>query len=78
MQINMDNCDCQLSDVPVLTEDALLDPSVANSKLAKKKLKIEKIEENENRGRYHELSGRSQELSARPAGEPLSGGRTFC
>ena len=48
MQINMDNCDCQLSDVPVLTEDALLDPSVANSKLAKKKLKIEKIEENEN------------------------------
>jgi len=48
MQINMDNCDCQLSDVPVLTEDALLDPSVANAKLAKKKLKIEKIEENEN------------------------------
>ena len=44
----MDNCDCQLSDVQVLTEDALLDPSVANSKLAKKKLKIEKIEENEN------------------------------
>ena len=48
MQINMDNCDCQLSDVQVLTEDALLDPSVANSKLAKKKMKIEKIEENEN------------------------------
>lgn len=48
MQINMDNCDCQLSDVPVLTEDALLDASLANSKLAKKKLKIEKIEENEN------------------------------
>lgn len=44
----MDNCDCQLSDVPVLTEDALLDASLANSKLAKKKLKIEKIEENEN------------------------------
>lgn len=44
----MDNCDCQLSDVQVLTEDALLDQSVANSKLAKKKLKIEKIEENEN------------------------------
>ena len=44
----MNNCDCQLSDVSVLTEDALLDPSVANAKLAKKKLKIEKIEENEN------------------------------
>lgn len=44
----MDNCDCKLSDVSVLTEDALLDPSVANAKLAKKKLKIEKIEENEN------------------------------
>ena len=39
----MDNCDCQLSDVSMLTEDALLDPSVANAKLAKKKLKIEKI-----------------------------------
>ena len=48
MQINMDNCDCQLSDVSMITEDALLDPSVANAKLAKKKLKIEKIEENEN------------------------------
>ena len=44
----MDNCDCQLSDVSMLTEDALLDPSAANAKLAKKKLKIEKIEENEN------------------------------
>lgn len=48
MQINMNNCDCQLSDVSMLTEDALLDPAVANAKLAKKKLKIEKIEENEN------------------------------
>lgn len=44
----MNNCDCQLSDVSMLTEDALLDPAVANAKLAKKKLKIEKIEENEN------------------------------
>ena len=48
MQINMENCNCQLSDVSMLTEDALLDPSIANAKLAKKNLKIEKIEENEN------------------------------
>lgn len=44
----MDNCNCELSDVSIIAEDALLDPSVANAKLAKKKLKIEKIEENEN------------------------------
>lgn len=44
----MENCNCQLSDVSMLTEDALLDPSIANAKLAKKNLKIEKIEENEN------------------------------
>ncbi len=43
-----EKCNSSLSDVTMLTEDALLDPSVANAKLAKKKLKIEKIEENEN------------------------------
>ena len=43
-----ENCNSELSDVSIITEDALLDPSLANSKLAKKKLKIEKIEENEN------------------------------
>ena len=48
MQVNMDNCNCELSDVSIIAEDALLDPSMANAKLAKKKLKIEKIEENEN------------------------------
>lgn len=49
MQINIsDNYECKIEDVPFLTEDALLDPSMAKAQLAKKKLKIEKIEENEN------------------------------
>ncbi len=43
-----ENCNSELSDVSIITEDALLDPALANAKLAKKKLKIEKIEENEN------------------------------
>ena len=43
-----ENCNSELSDVSIITEDALLDPSLANAKLAKKKLKIEEIEENEN------------------------------
>lgn len=49
-QIIMDkDCNSNLSDVSIISEDALLDPTVANTKLSKKKLKIEKIEENEKR-----------------------------
>jgi len=47
MQIIFDSGNGSLADVSFLTEDALLNPSVANSKLAKKKLKIERIEETE-------------------------------
>lgn len=42
------DCNSDLSDVSIISEDVLLDPTIANTKLAKKKLKIEKIEENEN------------------------------
>lgn len=45
MQVIMNNYNGNLDDVNMLTEDQLLNPSVANSKLSKKNLKIEKIEE---------------------------------
>lgn len=46
--IMSENCSSKISDIPIISEEVLLDPSVANVKLAKKNLKIEKIEENEN------------------------------
>lgn len=48
MKVIIDNYNGNLEDVNMLTEDQLLNPSVANAKLAKKNLKIEKVEENEN------------------------------
>lgn len=45
MQIIMENGNANIGDVGLFTEDQLLNPAVANAKLSKKNLKIEKIEE---------------------------------